>query len=126
MDDSAASDLDLVARSLVENCVRNTNVLESLHSGIFPASQTGDFADVKVVSPYGEIPWNQLSRLSDDEMRALMKEVVNKVYTWLQHTEHLSRVQGAHRWDKAELDPDFMAVVAKKNRLEADTVDGDV
>ncbi len=79
-----------------------------------------------MVSPYGEIPWNQLSRISDGEMRALTKEIVNKVYTWLQHTEYLSRVQGAHRWDKAELDADFMAVVARKKQAEADTATDEV
>ena len=36
-----------------------------------------------VVTPYGEIPWNNVSRLSDDEMKCLMKEVVNRVFTVL-------------------------------------------
>jgi hypothetical protein len=31
-------------------------------------------------SPYGEIPWPRLSRLSDPEMKALMIDVVNKTY----------------------------------------------
>jgi hypothetical protein len=33
---------------------------------------------VKVVSPYGEIPWNRVGRISDNEMKALMIEVVNR------------------------------------------------
>jgi hypothetical protein len=33
-----------------------------------------------VRSPYGEIPWPRLSRLSDQEMKALMIDVVNKTY----------------------------------------------
>jgi len=45
------------AKSLVELCVRNTS-LEDLHAGIFPGSETGDYSDVKVVTPYGEIPWS--------------------------------------------------------------------
>jgi hypothetical protein len=40
-------------------CVRNT-CIEDLHAGIEPSSQAGDFSDVKVVTPYGEIPWNKL------------------------------------------------------------------
>jgi len=40
-------------------CVRNT-CLEDIHAGITPSSQAGDLLDVKVVTPYGEIPWNQL------------------------------------------------------------------
>jgi hypothetical protein len=38
---------------------------------------------VKVVSPFGEIPWPELSRLSDEEMKVLMVEVVNKTYSFL-------------------------------------------
>jgi ligand-binding SRPBCC domain-containing protein len=52
-------------------------------------SATGDFDDVKVVAPYGEILWTRLSRISDDEMKALMIEVTNKVFTFLTHAEHL-------------------------------------
>ena len=33
-----------------------------------------------VRSPYGEIPWPRLSRLSDEEMKTLMIDVVNKTY----------------------------------------------
>ena len=36
--------------------------------------------DVVVRSPYGEIPWPNLSRLNDEEMKALMIDVVNKTY----------------------------------------------
>lgn len=46
--------LEKVAKSLVEVWVRNA--LEDLHAGIFPSSQRGDHSDVKVVTPYGEIP----------------------------------------------------------------------
>lgn len=71
-----------LAMSLALFCVRNT-FLETLHAGITPSSAAGDHSDVKVVTPYGEIPWSRLSRISDDEMRLLMKEVVNKLYTVL-------------------------------------------
>lgn len=73
------SDAEL-AKSLVLNCVRNT-FLEDLHAGVFPSSKTGDYTDVKVVSPYGEIPWANFSRISDEEMKALMIEVVDRVFT---------------------------------------------
>src|SRR5258705_10278821 len=63
-------------------CVRNT-CIEDIHAGISPTSQAGDFSDVKVVTPYGEIPWNSLSRISDDEMRDFMREVVDRIYTVL-------------------------------------------
>jgi hypothetical protein len=38
------------------------------------------FCNTAVRSPYGEIPWPRLSRLSDEEMKALMIDVVNKTY----------------------------------------------
>jgi hypothetical protein len=63
-------------------CFRNTE-LETLHSGTVPSSKTGDYTDVKVVTPYGEIAWANLSRFDDDEMKQLMRDVVNHTYTWL-------------------------------------------
>jgi len=68
-----------LAKYLAQQCFRNT-MLEDLHAGVTPSSQTGDYTDVAVRSPYGEIPWARLSRLSDEEMKALMIEVVNKTY----------------------------------------------
>jgi hypothetical protein len=50
-----------LALALVEHCVRNTSI-EELHAGIVSASLAGDYSDVKVVTPFGEIPWMQISR----------------------------------------------------------------
>jgi len=71
--------LKRLAKYLALQCFRNT-MLEDLHAGITPNSQTGDYTDVVVRSPYGEIPWPRLSRLSDPEMKTLMIDVVNKTY----------------------------------------------
>ena len=98
-----------LAKSLALVCVRNT-FLEDLHAGITPSSKAGDYSDVKVVTPYGEIPWSNLSRLSDDEMRQLMKEVVNKIYTLLlrlDDSEFVQRLENfgvlmTRRWDAPE------------------------
>lgn len=65
------TDSKVLARLLASKCVRDT-IIEEFHSGVTPSSKTGDYSDVKVVSPYGEIEWNKLSRLSDEEMRELM------------------------------------------------------
>ncbi len=82
MDDVEDFKPDL-AKYVAALCVRNT-FLEDLHSGTVPSSKTGDFSDVKVVTPFGEIPWHELSRISDEEMKKLMKEVVDKLYTFLE------------------------------------------
>ena len=63
------------ATMLAFHCVRNSS-LEDLHAGIFPSSKTGDYTDVTVVSPYGEIAWNRLGRISDEEMRRLSIDIV--------------------------------------------------
>jgi hypothetical protein len=68
-----------LAKYLAQQCFRNT-MLEDLHVGITPNSQTGDYIHVVVRSPYGEIPWPRLSRLSDEEMKALMIDVVSRTY----------------------------------------------
>lgn len=64
--------MKLWGRYIADRGVRNIPYFEELHSGITPSSKTGDYSDVKVVSPYGEIPWNELSRISDAEMHKLM------------------------------------------------------
>ncbi len=103
-------------KNLVVHCVRNT-FLEKLHAGIFPDSKTGDYSDVKVVSPYGEIPWNQLGRISDEEMKKLMKEIVNKVYTMLfyletEKYEHFCQLFRSDKsWNDAKIDEDFREVL---------------
>ena len=71
-----------LATVLAFHCVRNSS-LEALHAGTFPSSKTGDYTDVKVVSPYGEIAWNQVGRISDEEMKPLMEEIVDRLYTFL-------------------------------------------
>jgi hypothetical protein len=72
----------ILAKAITAICVRN-GFLEDLHSGITPSSKAGDYSDVKVVTPYGEIPWEKVSRISDVEMKRLIKGVVNQIYTFL-------------------------------------------
>ena len=71
--------LKRLAKYLAQQCFCKT-ILEDLHAGITPDSQIGDYTDVVVRSPHGEIPWPNLSRLNDEEMKALMIDVVNKTY----------------------------------------------
>jgi hypothetical protein len=95
-------------------CVRNTSI-EDIHAGIEPHSPSGDFSDVKVVTPVGEIPWPKVSRIRDDEMRAFMKQVVDRLYTVLLRLDDLQFVeridQYARRmtraWDAPKNLPDW-------------------
>jgi hypothetical protein len=72
-----------LAKYLVHRCFRNS-VLEDLHAGIAPDSKAGDYSDVLVSTPFGEIPWPKLSRFDDEEMKALMIDVVQKTYGFIQ------------------------------------------
>jgi hypothetical protein len=68
-----------LAKLIVLECFRNSG-LEDLHAGISPDSAAGDYSDVLVNSPYGAIPWPQVSRLNDEEMKQLMIDVVDRTY----------------------------------------------
>src|SRR5512145_2287794 len=71
-----------LARLMAVICVRNSR-LEDLHAGRVPVSRTGDGSDVVVQDGDGNrIPWSEVSRIDDAEMRALMREIVDRLYTF--------------------------------------------
>lgn len=70
-----------LAKVIAENGFRSQ--LEDIHAGTFPSSEAGDGSDIKVVSPYGEIPWNRLGRISDTEMKQINKGAVDYLYNML-------------------------------------------
>jgi hypothetical protein len=112
-----------LARSIVLHCMRNTR-LEDLHAGVYPDSATGDYTDVKVVSPYGEIPWNKASRISDAEMRSLMRHCVNRVYTYLLHLETSRGFKFDCHWDPPELDLEMMKDIEAIKAEDAINISG--
>lgn len=112
-----------IALMMAVNCVRNT-IIEDYHAGISPSSKTGDFSDVKVVTPYGEIPWTEVSAISDEQMKVFNIEVVNKLYTFLDFLVGDKRTQKERdafnevigmfypaNWNKPELDDDMLLSV---------------
>lgn len=107
-------DTERLALAMVETCVRNTG-LETLHAGRFPRSATGDYADVSVATPYGNIPWTEISRISDDEMKTLMIEIVDRVFTYLSFPEELAGGRTATQaWDRPRLNADLMKAVRRR------------
>jgi hypothetical protein len=104
-----------LAKALAVLCVRNT-FLEDLHAGASVVSKAGDFSDVKVVTPDREIPWNEVSRISQQEMKKLMKQVVDKLYTVLMSLEKEEAMDLVFRrgqectnhWDDPEFLPTFL------------------
>ena len=100
-----------LAKALALICVRNS-VLEDLHAGSVPVTRTGDYSDVTVLDADGNrVPWSHVSRFDDGEMRALMRDVVNRLYTFhLKPEESALRAEierwmdVASNWDEPELD----------------------
>ncbi|MCK5284658.1 MAG: hypothetical protein KAJ86_03635 [Alphaproteobacteria bacterium] len=101
------------AKTLTAMCVRHTE-LEDIHAGILPVTKTGDYSDVKIIDADGnEIPWNEASRISNAEMKTLMKQIVNRLYTYFiqgedsrfqKHVDYYERCAG--NWDDPEPDID--------------------
>ena len=77
-DEKTCSEL---AKTLTAMCVRNAEI-ENIHAGKPIATKTGDYSDVKVIDAEGnKYAWLEVSHISDDEMKVLMKGIVNRLYT---------------------------------------------
>ncbi len=103
-----------LAKAMAMMCVRNTK-LENLHAGLVPVTKTGDYSDVIVLDAEGrKIPWPEVSHIDDDQMRELMKDVVNRLYTFQMRIDDpefqawIDRWAAvAGKWDDPELDDGF-------------------
>ena len=112
-----------ISKSMAVMCVRNT-LLEDIHAGIEPVSRSGDFTDVIVIDGNGrEIPWPEVSRIGDEEMGRLMRQVVNRLYTFQAKANDLHFVammdralSEATRWDEPELDEIILSAIASSQR----------
>jgi len=101
-------------------CIRNTR-LEDLHAGVQPVTLTGDYSDVHVVDGTGQtIPWCQVSHIDDLQMAALMREIVNRLFTFHvrrddpSFRDHLDRwMTASNKWDSPVLDTAFLDAVAE-------------
>lgn len=107
-----------LAKAMAMICVRNT-MLENIHAGRVPVTNAGDFSDVIVVDADGnQIPWQELSRIDDNEMRDLMRQVVNRLYTFQlrfgepEFQAFVDRWLGvARKWDEPVLDPGLPGII---------------
>ena len=110
-----------MAKTLAMMCVRNTG-LETLHAGIVPVTHAGDYSDVRVIDADGrEIAWNDVSHLDDDQMRDLMREIVNRLFSFhisINDPEFRDRVNRwariADRWDEPDKDIPFLRRLAEE------------
>lgn len=110
-----------LAKAMAMICVRNTK-LEDLHAGLLPITRAGDFSDVVVVDGEGRrIPWTEISRFNDDEMGALMREVVNRLYTFqirlgeAEFRAYIDRqLSAARHWDEPALDRNLAGKILRE------------
>jgi hypothetical protein len=99
-----------LAKVMAMMCVRNTK-LEDIHAGVVPVTKTGDYSDVVVLDAEGrKIPWPDVSHIDDAQMRGLMKEIVDRLYTFhmrFDDPEFQARINRweavAAKWDEPEL-----------------------
>ena len=71
-----------LAKAIKMLCVRNTQ-LEAIHTGKTPVTKNGDLSDVTVVDADGNrISWTNVSHISEDQMPVLMRDIVNRLYTF--------------------------------------------
>jgi hypothetical protein len=109
-----------LARLMAVICVRNSR-LEDLHAGRSPVSRTGDGSDIVVEDGEGNrIPWSEVARIDDTEMRALMREIVDRLYTFhLRIDDPLFRAEierwaaATDHWDAPKPDAILSAIPAE-------------
>jgi len=117
------------AKIMTAACVRR-GFLEKLHSCITPVTKTGDYSDVKVIDAEGrEIPWNQVSRINQGEMRTLITGIVDRIHTFLCRTFlcsfgdrdfnralERSALPWTKNWDEPKYLPDFLMPVKENSQ----------
>lgn len=110
-----------MAKAMAVYAVRHT-ILENIHAGKIPDTRTGDYSDVFVLDAEGnKIAWSEVSKITNDEMKALMKQVVNSIYTFFHKIENPSERETflnynlafAKHWDDPELNKPFVQPMDK-------------
>ena len=107
-----------LAKIMAVMCVRNTR-LEAVHAGVVPVTHNGDYSDVFVLDAEGrKIAWAEVSHIDDDAMRDLMRQIVNRLYTFqmsCDDPDFMSLIDRwmtvAGKWDEPELDAKFLGAI---------------
>jgi hypothetical protein len=108
-----------LAKIMAMICIRNTR-LEELHAGSQPVTLTGDYSDVTVVDATGRtICWKDVSHIDDAQMADLMRDIVDRLFTFHIKSEDpgfredLDRWMAvAGKWDDPVPDQAFLDAVA--------------
>ena len=100
------------AKLMALMCVADSK-LGKFGEGRSPVTRTGDYSDVMVVDADARlIPWPRVARLDADEMRTTMREIADRLYTYLLNLESTElaaltdhRRQDMADWDRPREDP---------------------
>ena len=109
-----------LAKTLASMCVRNTE-LEDIHAGYHPVTLSGDYSDITVIDAGGnKTPWNEVSKIDDDQMKMLMKNIVNRMYTFFIEGDNPEFEEAfqyyralAAQWDEPEIDAQLLPKKAR-------------
>ena len=124
-------DLADLARVMAMVCVRNTR-LEDIHAAKAPVSKRGDFSDVIDVDAEGRrIPWPEVSHFDDQVMRDLMRQIVDRLYTFqvmAGDADFLAVIERwipvALHWDEPKLNANMTKDVGRRRRAADKAVSG--
>jgi len=87
-----------LAKLMAMICVRNTGI-EELHAGTVPVTHTGDNSDVFVIDADGRrISWADVSHMDDGGMRDLMRQIVDRLYTFHMNSDDPQFRDHLDRW----------------------------
>ena len=117
-----------LAKAMALMCVRNGTILENVHAGIVPVSRTGDFSDVLVHdADRRRIPRTEVShfRFGDEAMHDLMRQIVNRLYTYRLNIDdphlhdEIERWRSVFdRWDEPDLDQGLMTTAYRDRDVD--------
>lgn len=107
----AEKDCAQLAKTLTAMCVRNAEI-ENIHAGKPIVTKTGDYSDVRVIDAEGnEFAWPDVSHISDEEMKILIKGIVDRLYTFFMQGDdsRFDKNMNYHKrftrlWDEPEID----------------------
>jgi hypothetical protein len=114
-----------LAKLMAMMCVRNTGI-EDLHAGTVPVTRTGDYSDVFVVDAEGQrIAWSDVSHIDDRGMHDLMRQIVDRLYTFHLRSDDpdfrhdLDRWLAMSRtWDEPKPDEALLSAISSSKGAE--------
>jgi len=115
-----------LAKLMAMICVRNTKI-EDLHARIVPVAHKSDYQVVFITDAEGrQSPCAEACRLVDVQMRHLMRQIVDRLYTFylkaddLWFRDRLDRwLSVSDPWDEPKLDVTFFSSVREAGVLSS-------